>query len=150
MKKPFLLVDADAGEVRLLTLRQALQRMTDDEGDTLTAILDLGKCASVFDRRAKDKQQWSIIDLMAVTGQQLRTVDSWTRAGIIPCSVRPGDGKRGRNGQRIYSRQDAYIAAIVATVRRNVAMPLPLLKRVSELLADASEPIVDVVDIERN
>lgn len=149
-KKPFLLVDGDSGEARLLTRKEAAKRMFDGEGDSLAVILDLGRCCGVFKRRAKGKQEWSLADLVAVTGLPPRTVDSWVRAGVIPCSIRPGDGQRGRNGKRVYSRQDAFIAAVTASIRRQCMLPLPMLAKVSELLANANETAVDVVDIERN
>ena len=144
-RTPYLLVDADANEVRLLTLRQAMQRLTDDDGDSMAAIIDLSRCQSVFDRRAKGKQEWSTHDIEAVTGLHLRVVDAWTRAGIIPVSHRDG-----RGGKRIYSRQAAFIAAVAASIRRQCMLPLPMLAKVSELLAEADETVVDVVDIERN
>jgi hypothetical protein len=131
---PLLLIDNDAGQVRLISRADGLRRMNDATGFEVASLMDLQRALESFARIVgKDDRTFEIADIGKITALGTKGADFYIREGVVTPSVRPGDGP-GRGKSRLFSWRDAFIAGVVGSLRRqNVG--LASLRKVSRLLA---------------
>jgi hypothetical protein len=142
-KTSILLVDADSGDVRLIGRAKMAERiMGAIDSSDVAVMMDLSRGLVNFARLAGDEDRdFTIADIEKITGLPYATIDSWIAKQIIAPSVCEGSSNGGRGSARLFSWRDGFVCGVMASLRRQ-GVGLPLLRRVSTLLAASHAPAI--------
>ena len=98
------------------------------------AVIDLGVILEKFDREAPPREVFTLVEVATMACEKPPTVHSWVKTGILAPSMRDRDGTRGR--AMLFSRLDAFVACVIASLRRKCGLPLAKLQKVSAVLRE--------------
>ena len=99
-------------------------------------VMDLEVVLERFEREAPPREVFTLREVAKMAIQKPATVHSWVKAGILAPSMRDRDGTRGR--AMLFSRLDAFVACLIASLRRQCGLPLAKLHAVSAVLRGPS------------
>jgi hypothetical protein len=119
----------------VLTDGQELIRRPGGAGLMQCLYVDLAQLLDKFEQEASPQQAFTLAEISTMAAEQSATVNSWIKAGVLTPSVRDRDGTRGR--AMLFDRTDAFIACLVASLRRRGGLSLPRLRKISSMLRDA-------------
>ena len=98
------------------------------------AMIDLKELLEKFDHEAPPRDVFTLREVATMAVEKSPTVHSWVKTGILEPSMRDRDGTRGR--AMLFSRLDAFVACLVASLRRKCGLPLAKLHKVSAVLRE--------------
>ena len=110
----------------MLSDGQGMFRRRRGPGPVQFAVIDLGEILESFDHKAPPREVFTLGEVAAMAGEKPPTVHSWVKTGILVPSMRDRDGTRGR--AMLFSRLDAFVACLIASLRRKCGLPLAKLR----------------------
>jgi DNA-binding transcriptional MerR regulator len=126
-----LFIELTTGDA-MLSDGQGMFRRRRGPGPVQFAVIDLGEILESFDHKAPPREVFTLGEVAAMAGEKPPTVHSWVKTGILVPSMRDRDGTRGR--AMLFSRLDAFVACLIASLRRKCGLPLAKLRAVSAVL----------------
>ncbi len=126
-----LVIELVTGAALLLD-EQGVFRRPDGPGPMQIVVVDVGVILERFEREAPPREVFTLREVATMAVEKPPTVHSWVRAGILAPSMRDRDGTRGR--AMLFSRLDAFVACLIASLRRKCGLPLSKLHAVSAVL----------------
>ncbi len=125
--------------VAMLSDMQGVFRRPGGPGPMQIVMVDLGAILKKFDHESPPRDVFTLREVATMAVEKPPTVHSWVKAGILIPSMRDRDGTRGR--AMLFSRLDAFVACLIASLRRKCGLPLSKLHAVSAVLRepDASD-----------
>ena len=127
----YLIIELITGKA-MLSDGQATFRRPGGPGWMQFAVIDLGVILEKFDREAPPREVFTLAEVATMALEKPPTVHSWVKTGILAPSMRDRDGTRGR--AMLFSRLDAFVACLIASLRRKCGLPLAKLQAVSAVL----------------
>lgn len=128
-----LVIELVTGEA-MLSDGQDVFRRAGGPGSVQFAVIDLGDILERFDRDAPPREVFTLREVAEMAVEKPPTVHSWVKTGILAPSLRERDGTRGR--AMLFSRLDAFVACLIASLRRKCGLPLAKLHTVSAVLRE--------------
>lgn len=127
----YLIIALDNGEAMLSNGHGKFRR---PGGPVLLdcAVIDLRIILEKFEHDAPPRDVFTLREVAKMAVEKPPTVHSWVKAGILAPSMRDRDGTRGR--AMLFSRLDAFVACLIASLRRKCGLPLSKLHAVSAVL----------------
>ena len=132
-----LVIELVTGEA-MLSDGQDVFRRPGGQGQMQFAVIDLGEILERFDREAPPREVFTLREVATMALEKPPTVHSWVKTGILAPSLRERDGTRGR--VMLFSRLDAFVACLIASLRRKCGLPLAKLHAVSAVLRNCGSP----------
>lgn len=127
-KREFLVVELISGQARVCNQDDIVRRPHGQEAMQL-AVVDLKKVYRRFNREAPPKQTFTLSEIAALADEKGPTVNVWAKAGVLTPSIRDRSGVQGR--AMLFDRTDAFVACLVASLKRTARLPLVKLMAVS-------------------
>ena len=131
----YLIIELITGKA-MLSDGQATFRRPGGPGWMQFAVINLGVILEKFDREAPPREVFTLAEVATMALEKPPTVHSWVKTGILAPSMRDRDGTRGR--AMLFSRLDAFVACLIASLRRQCGLPLAKLHAVSAVLRGPS------------
>ena len=100
-------------------------------------VVDLADILKEFEQKAPAREVFTLTEIAEMAQEKSPTVNVWVRDGLLEASVRDRDGTRGR--AMLFDRTDAFVACLLASLRRQAGLPLKQLGAISALLRDPSQ-----------
>lgn len=136
----FLVIELIGGKADLMKRDDVFQR-PGGPGLVQFAIVDIAGILEKFDNEAPPREEFTLTEVATMAQENGPTVNSWVKAGIVTPSIRGRDGTRGR--AMLFGRQDAFVACLVASLKRKCGLPLSKLQNVGDVFRpddDSSTP----------
>lgn len=129
----YLIIALDKGEAMLSDGHSRFRR---SGGPVLAdcAVIDLSVALEKFERKASPREVFTLREVATMAKEKPPTIHSWVKAGILVPSMRDRDGTRGQ--AMLFSRLDAFVACLIASLRRKCGLPLAKLHKVSAVLRE--------------
>jgi hypothetical protein len=131
-----LVIELFTGDARLSD-GEGVFRRPGGPGPVQFAVIDLVDILEKFDHKAPPREVFTLAEVATVADEKPPTIHSWVKAGILAPSMRDRDGTRGR--AMLFSRLDAFMAGLIASLRRRCGLPLAKLHNVSAVLRGPGE-----------
>ena len=128
-----LVIELVTGTAMLLD-SQSVFRRPGGPGPMQIVVIDLSVILEQFEREAPPREVFTLREVATMAKEKPPTVHSWVKAGILIPSMRDRDGTRGR--AMLFSRLDAFVACLIASLRRQCGLPLAKLHKVSAVLRE--------------
>ena len=129
----YLLIELITGDA-VISNGQDTFRRRGGPGFMQFVVIDLSTVLERFEREAPPREAFTLTEVATMAVEKSPTVHSWVKAGILTPSLRARDGTRGR--AMLFSRLDAFVACLVASLRRKCGLPLSKLHAVSTVLRE--------------
>ncbi len=117
---------------------RVISRRAGGRGWAQFASVDLSFILEKFEQEAPPREVFTLTEVAQMTQEESPTVHAWVKAGVLAPSVRDRDGTRGR--AMLFSRLDAFVACLVASLKRKCGLPLSKLKGISDVLKAVEPP----------
>lgn len=127
----YLVIELITGQTRLMR-REDVFRRPGGTGLMQFVIVDLATIVQRFEEEAPPREAFTLSEVAVMAQQKGPTVHAWIKAGMLTPSIRGRDGTRGR--AMLFSRRDAFVACLLASLKRKCGLPLSKLRAVSEVL----------------
>ncbi len=128
-----LVIELVTGTARLSGMHDTFRR-PGGPGPMQIVVIDLGVILERFEHDALPREVFTLREVATMAKEKPPTVHSWVKAGILAPSMRDRDGTRGR--AMLFSRLDAFVACLIASLRRKCGLPLAKLRAVSAVLRE--------------
>lgn len=132
----YLVIELISGETKLMKADEVFQR-PGGPGWVQFVVVDLQEILEKFDKESLRREAFTLSELAGMAQQKGPTVHSWIKAGVLTPSIRDRDGTRGR--AMLFSRHDAFVACLVASLKRECGLPLTKLREVSDVLRPSDQ-----------
>jgi len=127
----YLVIELITGVTRLLRANEVFQRPS-GPGFVQFVVVDLQVIYERFEREAMPQEAFTLSEVAVMAQQKGPTLHSWIKAGVLTPSIRDRDGTQGR--AMLFSRLDAFLACLVASLKRKCGLRLPLLRQVGAVI----------------
>ncbi|QDU44567.1 hypothetical protein Mal52_30510 [Symmachiella dynata] len=127
----YLVIELLEGTAALMKQDEVFVR-PEGPGPMQMAVIDLEELLEKFEREAPPRQTFMLTEVATMAQQKGPTVHAWIKADILTPSIRDRSGTKGR--AMLFSRRDAFIACLIASLKRKCGLPLSKLERVSDAL----------------
>ncbi len=131
----FLVIELITGEVMLTDGSDVFQG-PGGPGFVQFVTVDLREILKRFEKLAPPREAFTLSEVAAMATEKSPTVNSWVKSGLLTPSIRDRNGTRGR--AMLFSRVDAFVACLLASLRRRCGLPLSTLKDVSGVVSGES------------
>ncbi len=129
--KHYLVIELVTGKTILSNGRDVFRR-PGGPGFVQFVVVDLEDIQNKFQKKAPSRDTFTLTEIAKMAAEKSPTVHAWVKAGIIIPSKRDRDGTRGR--KMLFDREDAFVACLVASLKRKCGLQLKKLKEVSAVV----------------
>ncbi len=132
----YLVIELVTGTTQLMDSSQVFRR-PGGAGLVQFVAVDIAKILEKFDRLAPARETFTLTEIAKMANEKAPTVNAWVRMGVLTPSVRDRDGTQGK--AMLFSRLDAFVGCLVASLKRRSGLPLSKLQDVSSVLRGADK-----------